>query len=404
MSNPTQLVEAFISDDGAFTSAGAVRFYDGMWLETGTTNLFPNPVLATDATGWSLVVTANRNVTRDISLPAPLPAELASLVTTGVHALAIDQMTGTFGSAMSSSNVTLGSAVPHMCSVYMYIPSSWTGGTPRIGATAFTSATGELEQLANMSTRDQWQRIECGPFTPHGSDLVGTFNVVIAGTGTWNNGQEFWVTGFQIEAGSLATSLAVNTFGTGYSGTTTQIRAASSAALDPTGIIDTYLGAIAFRCTPTIETGVEEVWGELGEKGAGTDHIKWGRDSSKHPFVEWSGNDSAYTRITLDGTVDAGDEHFYSIEWHVGDAIFALYQDALPGESDAIPTPQEDYGGESLTLKASAGGVIYNGILIANERLTDEQRATLLSKENWSMNTLSAPQRRYEFFQLRPGV
>ena len=181
-------------------------------------------------------------------------------------------------------------------------------------------------------------------------------------------------------------------------------RAASSASISPSGIIDTYLGAIVFRATPTVETGAEEIWGELGEKGAGTDHIRWGRDATKHPYVEWSGNDSAYTRITLTPTVDAGDEHFYSIEWHVGDADFRLYLDDNPSDNDTIPSPQEDYGAGTLKLEATAGGVIYNGLMICNERLTNAQRARLQDVGHWSVRTLerlrvevARPQ-----FELRP--
>src|SRR5690606_2516484 len=143
--------------------------------------------------------------------------------------------------------------------------------------------------------------------------------------------------------------------GYSHSGTawqSTELRAASSASISPSGIFDTYLGAIVFVATPTIETGAEEIWGELGEKLAGADHIRWGRDSTKHPFVEWSGNDSAYTRVTLTATVDAGDEHFYSIEWHVGDADFRLYLDDDPSENDTIPSPQESYGAGDFVLEA----------------------------------------------------
>jgi len=159
--------------------------------------------------------------------------------------------------------------------------------------------------------------------------------------------------------------------------------------------------------TPTISPGAEEIWGELGEKLAGADHIRWGRDSTKHPFVEWSGNDSAYTRVTLTATVDAGDEHFYSIEWHVGDTDFRLYLDDDPSENDTIPSPQESYGAGDFVLEATAGGVIYGGLAICNERLTNDQRARLkvVMENRGNIETaLDSKRGRYGFFQVRPKV
>ena len=173
----------------------------------------------------------------------------------------------------------------------------------------------------------------------------------------------------------------------------------------PSGIIDTYLGAICFKATPLNNPSSDGVWGELGVKGAGTDHIRWGWDATRHPYVEWSGNDSAYTRVTLPGSVDAGDKHFYSIEWHVGDSSFRLYQDDLAFEEGAIPSPQENYGGSNFVLESSDGTVVYSGLIIAGERLSDAQRARLSATKYWSMYTLlNRPYmaRLRSQFELRP--
>ena len=403
MSNPTTAVFDLQSSLGGTGSAGSIaltgvepiRYDSGLYLEEGTTNFFINPGPGGgSATGWIQAGSATVGYGEDGDGPYATLTRTSGAMGyqngTAEAPLVAPGEVVTIQGKLRSPNATLN------CRVRIRFYDAASAGGSQVGESLGTLA----------SVGSSWVGFEHSGTAP--ASTVSA-RVTFLNTDTGSGGDVLHLKLAQGEVKSYATSYTDGTLGTGYAWTgtdyaSTSTRAASSASLSPAGIIDTYLGAIVFRLTPTIETEVEEVWGELGEKGAGTDHIQWGRDSSKHPFVEWSGNDSAYTRITLDGTVDAGDEHFYSIEWHVGDEIFTLYQDALPGESDAIPSPQEDYGGESLTLKASAGGVIYNGILIANERLTDEQRATLLSKENWSMNTLSAPQRRYEFFQLRPGV
>jgi len=132
---------------------------------------------------------------------------------------------------------------------------------------------------------------------------------------------------------------------------------------------------------------------------------RWGWDATRHPYVEWSGNDSAYTRVTLPGSVDAGDKHFYSIEWHVGDSSFRLYQDDLAFEEGAIPSPQENYGGSNFVLESSDGTVVYSGLIIAGDRLSDAQRARLSATKYWSMYTLrNRPYmaRLRSQFELRP--
>jgi hypothetical protein len=74
----------------------------------------------------------------------------------------------------------------------------------------YTSATGTLTGSADMSLRNQWQRITAGPFTPDASDLVGTFN--ISTTGTPTAGRTVLLDGVQVEVGSAATDF-INTDG-----------------------------------------------------------------------------------------------------------------------------------------------------------------------------------------------
>ena len=97
----------------------------------------------------------------------------------------------------------------------------------------------------------------------------------------------------------------------------------------------------------------------------------------------------------------------YRVEWHVGDADFRLYLDDDPSENDTIPSPQESYGAGDFVLEATAGGVIYGGLAICSERLTNDQRARLkvVMENRGNIETaLDSKRGRYGFFQVRPKV
>ena len=58
-------------------------------------------------------------------------------------------------------------------------------------------------------------------------------------------------------------------------------------------------------------------------------------------------------------------------------------------------------------LEATAGGVIYGGLAICNERLTNDQRARLkvVMENRGNIETaLDSKRGRYGFFQVRPKV
>ena len=402
MSNPTTHTEQFSGSLGGFIGVDPIRYSAGLLLESAGTNLHTNPVARNNGTRWGAYGGSGARST-SLSLVHP---ETGATYTTGwrtdfangnQNAGALTILgTWTAGNYLTASALVKASGT--MVGKNIRLRLAFNGGSQ---ATAYstqvlTPATGG-EQIVTITAAVDFSDRTFVDF------VIGNGDTIAAGTDILE------ITAGQFEDGQVRSSFIYGSSGSGYafSGSadaSTSTRAASSASISPSGIFDTYLGAIVFVATPTIETGAEEIWGELGEKLAGADHIRWGRDSTKHPFVEWSGNDSAYTRVTLTPTVDAGDEHFYSIEWHVGDADFRLYLDGNPSDNDTIPSPQEDYGAGPLKLQATAGGVIYNGLMICNARLTDAQRARLQEVDHWSVRTLerlrvgvARPQ-----FELRP--
>jgi hypothetical protein len=393
MGTPTTHVEQFDDSLGAFAGTGAIRFAAGLWLEEGTTNLVPNSGAESNTTGWAAqsATTLSRDATRAY---------------VGSASFRCERNNGAGVVGMYSGNRDAGAGLPYTISarltgidalaVRLYLNFKDVGNS-LLSSTASSP-------IATDSDWDPYRHTAISP-----ASTVFVQPIIQSDTSSGTVGYGINIDAIQVEQKPYPTSLALSDMGVGYSAGAggTHMRAASSASISPSGIFDTYLGAIVFVATPTIETGAEEIWGELGEKLAGADHIRWGRDSTKHPFVEWSGNDSAYTRVTLTATVDAGDEHFYSIEWHVGDADFRLYLDDDPSENDTIPSPQEDYGAGPLKLQATAGGVIYGGLAICSERLTNDQRARLkvVMENRGNIETaLDSKRGRYGFFQVRPKV
>lgn len=400
MGNPTTHVSAFDDSSPGWTVVGPERYgpAGGLWAEEATTNRFPNPRPTTVTAGATVANSAVMG--RDTSVV--FEDDVAS------WSFACPGAVMNEGAQIGVGGLSLAGGNPWSAQCKVIGP---VGKVVRYWLRLVYSDASQSDTATQTVSLDgTWQSIELPNVSSNGTKTISGQYLMVR-----NNAAEaftFNISRVQFEERPYCTSVAIGDMGDGYAFTGTahnsaSTRAASSASISPTGILDTYLGAIVFVATPTIETGAEEIWGELGEKLAGADHIRWGRDSTKHPFVEWSGNDSAYTRVTLTATVDAGDEHFYSIEWHVGDTDFRLYLDDDPSENDTIPSPQESYGAGDFVLEATAGGVIYGGLAICNERLTNDQRARLkvVMENRGNIETaLDSKRGRYGFFQVRPKV
>lgn len=160
---------------------------------TGATNLVTNGGFETGTTGWS-TTTPNMTFARSTA-----QAKFGSA--SGVFTATAAQ-SGTFPTFSSSITLT---AAAHTYSGWLYIPSSYVGSTIRLVLIGFTSVTGTTSANANMSPRDQWQRVTVGPFTPNAGDLTGQLAVQVTSPGSMGNGSFFYIDGVQAELGSIAT-------------------------------------------------------------------------------------------------------------------------------------------------------------------------------------------------------
>jgi len=362
VSNPTTLVEQFDSSPGEFTVSGPERYDDGLWLEEGTTNEATNPSIESGITDWG---TNASGTTRTQS---------ATGVVDGANAIEVvnDGTVGAQGLWNSNGPATVQNDV---WTLSFYGQGAVGAEVIRPGISQRSGANANLGEVfgANKTLTTSPARYDAALTMTNAS--VAEANIKLLGPAA-TTAATWYLDAIQLEKKPYATSFVDGT------------RAASSASLSPAGILSPTTGALAFRLTPTIETGLEEIWGECGTKGTGTDHMQWGRDATKHPFVEWSSNDSAYTRVTLPGTVEAGDEHFYSIEWSTGDNYLGIYRDREEYEYGVPSAPSGSFGAGDITLKATAGGVIYRNFLAADRPLTDAERFILFSVDTWTMDTI----------------
>lgn len=356
MSNPVLLVASLASSlaytdragAGTLTGVDPIRYDNGLWVEQGTSNYARNQVAKNDTVQWGVDSTATW--TRETTLPGPLPGWLAPLVTTCFKFTATANIVGA-SSLVYTTNDAVPGAGTYIPAAYIWVPSSYGAAPLAIHGAAYTGGT-TSEGSVDLGLRDQWQLCQ-GEQVVVGGDLAGVLGVVLTG-GTIATGESFYLTLAMFQPAPL-TSPAVGSFGTGYAfaGTverSTSTRAASSASVATANHLDPATGAIAFRVTPTIETGLEELWGECGVKGSGTDHLRWGRDSSTHPYVEWSSNDAAYQRLTGTETLAAGVECLFYTDWD--GTIIRLSIDNGTIQTDTRDAVSDSWGAGDFVLKA----------------------------------------------------
>ena len=371
MSNPTTKVAQFNGSPDGFAVSGPERYSNGLWLEEGTTNEIANSSFETNATGWTNNATGN-TVARATGQ--------ASVGTASLQVIG-DGSTGSQGAYNNASSPSAASGDVWALSADVYAQGS---ESLRFVAAERTAAGASVVDTpgATLSLAAGWARRGSAIMLAGGAAVAQVrFKFVTP------NAQAFSINldAVQLEKKPYPTSYTPST------------RAASSASIPTAGIISPVAGAVAFRTTPTIETGLEEIWGECGVKGSGTDHVRWGRDASKHPFVEWSSNDAAYQRLTGSETLNA----LTAYDLYLGHSAttISLAVDAgtlQTGTRDAISA---SWGAGNLTLEATAGGVIYNQFAAFNRTLSASEIRTLDRRNSWSRTMFGNP---VAYFQLRP--
>jgi hypothetical protein len=361
MSNPTTGIWPLASDlagsPSPLTGSGAVRYSGGLWLEQAATNEFPNPSVesALTVSGNGAIAWSTATVTR-----------VTDALATGTYCAEVSSSTGGSGIQWFTAHTATGD---HVATADVWLVSGGSDWRAQVydntftqrGSTVLFTPTGAKQRIAVPL-----------PSLPAHTQLRLVFARVSNTLGVIRSDA------MQIESGLFPTSYADSSLGTGYSTSPSpHSRAASSASLSPSGILSPSNGAIAMRVTPTIETGVEEIWFECGVKGSGTDHFQGGRDASKHPFIEWSSNNASYQRLTASETWNALAGKTLYLGWNGTSAYLQVDSGTLQSASrDAVSA---SWGAGNIKLQASKGGNIITPFSAYSEHLNDTDRALVIA-------------------------
>jgi hypothetical protein len=386
MSNPTTGIWPLASDlagsPSPLTGSGAVRYSGGLWLEQAATNEFPNPSVesALTVSGNGAIAWSTATVTR-----------VTDALATGTYCAEVSSSTGGAGIQWFTAHTATGD---HVATADVWLVSGGSDWRAQVyddtitqrGSTVLFTPTGAKQRIAvplpSLPAHTQLRLVL--------ARVSNTLGVIRSDA-------------MQIESGLFPTSYADSSLGTGYSTSPSpHSRAASSASISPTGILDPATGSLAFRFTRKIDTGAEERYGECGQKASGKDHLRWGVDSSDHPFVEWSSNNAAYQRLTGTETISVNTEYLFYLGWN--GVLTELSIDAGTKHTGTRDVVEDDFSVGDLTLEASAGGVIVSPFATFDRPLTDTEIATLAARQGWSMSTLDSTTRRIRAqFELRPA-
>lgn len=174
------------------------------WVEEATTNLIINPSFGTNTTSWGTY--SDRTITRDTTTAyiGSASCKVASSLLINADAFAMTYSPG----------ITAAGAGSYTWSAWVFVPTTWTGGSICLDVRDFVGGTGAgLKAYANMSTKGVWQRVT-NTFTVVGGDLTG--NLYVGVDTQWKASEFFYITNIQLEAKAYATSFADGSLGTGY--------------------------------------------------------------------------------------------------------------------------------------------------------------------------------------------
>jgi hypothetical protein len=227
MTNPTTLLSTF---DGslAYTDAGAggvwtgvdpIRYDDGLWIETSTTNIQPNPTAETNTDGylaWNNATFAR--VTSDAIAPFAFEVTATTAGEAGMRAGIDGLFAASQGDVMTLSVLARSDDV-----TTMRLRMTWLDG----GFGDLTTHTSGALAVSSTAARVSYT-LSAAPATT----AFGQVFLYLPTASGHDTGDKLYLAQIQTEEKAFATSYADDVLGTGYGGTPgAYTRAASSVSV-----------------------------------------------------------------------------------------------------------------------------------------------------------------------------
>jgi hypothetical protein len=317
MSNPTTLVGT-----DAFSKTGPERYLDGgLWLEEGTVNGVTNPSFEVNTTNWGANNTGNTIARSTIRASDGS----ASLLVSG------DGSVSQQGAISSPGGSAAASGQQWALAADIYSPAG--GETVRFVAAERTGAGTIVVDTP-------------GPTLTLAAGWHRRFSVITLAGGVTTELVRFKLvtpTSQVIALNLDACQIEHKPYATSYTAST---RAASSASISPTGILDPATGSLAFRLTRKIDTGDIEYILNCGTDG--DDRLRIYIDTDDRLRVAWDTGGALPQSVVSSSTIAVGTEYLVYTEW---DGInIAMSLDAGTLVTGIRDVPLGSWGTDDLVL------------------------------------------------------
>lgn len=366
-------------------------FYNGVFLEEGTTNLVTNPAFREDLTNWT-VYNGGAGSCTGYRITTDYPAN-----TDGDFDSSYKIQVTTAGNVDSSIYIDLGS----LSADTEYAISFWVKTEDSFSTTkgVYISSGAGLQVVKSTqmsySATSSWQRVT-GSVTTGSGQSSFYLEICFEKSGA-TLGEKILFCGVQVEEKGISTTYCDGSLGTGYSwsGTeneSTSIRSNTSLTYSTANNLDLAVGSIGFWIKPTWDGDDDEehIFFDAAV-AANQNRIQIKKDSSnKLCFTIWDNSADSYAKETSDSAVsweaedlilivctyDSGTLKIYKGEGSSIGQVSTTSSGAGSGEMGSLPSTI--YLGHDYSGANNASG-IYDEFFIKDEAISSTEVSNIFN-------------------------
>lgn len=353
MSNPTTHVEQFDDSPGSFSTSGAIRYNDGMWLVSEARNLWASTsgTVENGAGTWgdygtSPGVTVAWTQSGDWavggtkSLKCVMTCDDANADQSARSAL----ITGLSESESYCIRSVIKRVTPE---IRADLDVQWRSDVGNIGGEVVIASI----QSGTAAGVTEISALLTSPAGTTNARFIWRIRLSQAGVA-----HTCYMDNHAIIPSAWIEEYFDGSSGDGFSWdgaafASASTRAASSASVATAGILSPDTGSLAFRFRRLIDTGGTETLLECGTAGSGTDYLSISVNSSDKLVVSWNSDNAGAQTVTSTESIAVDTEYFVYTEWASGTMGLSIDNgDLVVGARDAV---EGDWGVGELVLEAT---------------------------------------------------